>query len=172
MTRWRTILGLVVCSLAASVTPAVAQTQKDDLQSLRGLPGVGVTVRGLPDRSTDPAVLTTGEIQADVEAQLRQAGIRLLSQAELATIPSRPYIEINFGFVRTPADIHFYIVLITMRQSAVLTSGQTLSVRTFEDGASEWTAAADHRTRLRAAVKEEVSRFVNAWGIANRKQGV
>ncbi|PYQ96242.1 MAG: hypothetical protein DMF96_19235 [Acidobacteria bacterium] len=66
-------------------------------------------------------------------------------------------------------NIHFYIVLITMRQSAVLTSGQALSVRTFEDAASEWTVAADLGTRLRAAVKEEVSRFINAWGIANRK---
>ena len=169
MTRWATILGFVVWSLAAPATPAVAQTQNDDLQSLRGLPGVGVLVRGLPDRSTDLAVMTTGEIQADVEAQLRQAGIRPLSRAELATIPSRPYIQIDFGFVVTPADIHFYIVQITMRQSAVLTSGQALSVRTFEDAASEWTVAADRGTRLRAAVKEEVSRFINAWGIANRK---
>jgi len=123
----------------------------------------------VPDRSTDPAVATTGEIQADVEAQLRQAGIRLLSRAELATIPSRPYIEINFGFVHTPGDIHFYIVQVTMRQSAVRTSGQGLSVRTFEDAAAEWTEAADRGRRVRAAVKEEVSRFINAWGIANRK---
>ncbi|HEX9085814.1 MAG TPA: hypothetical protein VF836_13825, partial [Gemmatimonadaceae bacterium] len=100
MTQWTTILGLVVWSLAAPATPGVAQTQDDDLKSLRGLPDVGVLVLGLPDRSTDRAVATTGEIQADVEAQLRQAGIRLLSRAELATIPSRPYIELNFGFVR------------------------------------------------------------------------
>jgi hypothetical protein len=169
MTRWTAVLGLVVWSLAATAPPAVAQTQNDDLKSLRGLPGVGVLVLGLPDRSTDPAVATTGEIQADVEAQLRQAGIRVLSRAELATIPSRPYIEINFGFVVTPADIHFYIVQVTMRQSAVLASGQSLSVRTFEDATSEWTAAADHGRRVRAAVKEEVSRFINAWGIANRR---
>ena len=58
------------------------------------------------------------------------------------------------------------MVWITMRQSAVLTSGQALSVRTFEDATSEWTKAADLGTRLRAAVKEEVSRFINAWGIA------
>lgn len=56
-----------------------------------------------------------------------------------------------------------------MRQSAVLTSGQELSVRTFEDASAEWTQAADSGRRLRAAVKEEVSRFINAWGIANRK---
>jgi hypothetical protein len=159
----------VVWILAARATPAAAQTQNDDLKSLRGLPGVGVLVLGLPDRSTDPAVVTTGEIQADVEAQLRQAGIRLLSRAELATIPSRPYLEINLGFVRTPADIHFYIVQVTLRQSAVLTSGQGLSVRTFEDAAAEWTEAADRGKRVRATVKEEVSRFINAWGIANRK---
>jgi len=169
MSRWAAILGLVVCSVAASAPLAPAQTQKDDLASLRGLPGVGVQVLGLPGRSTDPAVMTTGEVQADVEAQLRQAGIRLLSPAELATTPSRPYIEINFGFVRTPGDIHFYIVQVTMRQSAVLTSGQVMSVRTFEDATAEWTSAADRPARLRAAVKEEVSRFVNAWGIANRK---
>jgi hypothetical protein len=171
MTRWTTILGLVVWSLAAPATSALAQTQNDDIQSLRGLPGVGILVRGLPGRSTDPAVMTTGDIQADVEAQLRQAGIRPLSPAELAKTPSRPYIQIDFSFVGTPADIHFYIVLITMRQSAVLASGQALSVRTFLDAAAEWTVAADRRTRLRAAVKDEVSRFVNAWGIANRKEG-
>jgi hypothetical protein len=133
---------------------------------------VGVVILGLPDRSTDPAVATTGEIQADVEAQLRQAGIRVLSRAELATIPSRPYIEINFAFVHAPAGGYFYIVQVAMRQSAVLASGQTLSVRTFEDAAAEWTTAADSERRVRAAVKEEVSRFINAWGIANRKGGL
>jgi hypothetical protein len=112
--------------------------------------------------------MTTGEIQADVEAQLREAGIRLLSRAELAAISSRPYIQIDFGFVHTPADIYFFVVRVTMRQSAVLTSGQALSVRTFEDAAAEWTVAADRQRRVRAAVKEEVSRFINAWGIANR----
>lgn len=170
MTRSTMVLGLVIWSLVACATPAVAQTQNDDIKSLRGLPGVGVLVLGLPDRSTtDPSIVTTGEIQTDVEAQLGQAGIRVLSRAELATIPSRPYIEINFGLVRTPADIYFYIVQVTMRQSAVLTSGQGVSVRTFEDAAAEWTEAADRGRRLRAAVKEEVSRFINAWGIANRK---
>ena len=169
MNRRTVVLGLVIWSLAAPAARAAAQTQNDDLKSLRGLPGVGVVVLGLPDRSTDPEVMTRGEIQAAVEAQVRQAGIRLLSQSELATIPSRPYIEINFGFVRTPGDIHFYIVQITMRQSATLASGQALSVRTFEDATAEWTPAADRGRRVRAAVKEEVSRFVNAWGIANRK---
>ena len=140
MTRWTTILGLVVWSLAAPATPAVAQTQNDDIQSLRGLPGVGVLVLGLPDRSTDRAVMTSGEIQAGVEAQLRQAGIRPLSREELSTIPSRPYIQIDFFFVHTPADIYFYIVQVTMRQSAVLASGQRLSVRTFWDATSEWTS--------------------------------
>jgi hypothetical protein len=124
---------------------------------------------GLPDRSTDPDVLTRSDISADVEAQLRQASIRVLSRAEVSTVPSRPYIEINFGFVRTPSDIYFNIVQITMRQSAVLKSGQELSVRTFESANSEWTDAAGRTGRLRAAVKEEVSRFINAWGIANRK---
>jgi len=168
MTRWTAILGFVAWSLGGPATRAVAQTQNDDLKSLRGLPGVGVVVAGLPDRSTDSTVATTGEIQSDVEAQLRQAGIRVLSRAELATIPSRPCIEINLSFVRKPADIDFYVVLITLRQSAVLKSGQELSVRTFEDGTSEWTLAADRLSRIRAAVKEEVSRFINAWGIANR----
>ena len=171
MTGWLPILALAIWSLAAPANPAVAQTQKDDLASLRGLPGVGVAILGLPARTTDTAVLTTRDIQADVEAQLRQAGIRLLSPAELAAIPSRPYVQIDFSFVSTPApsDIDFYIVQLTLRQSAVLTSGQPLSVRTFQDAMAEWTARADRGKRLRAAVKEEVSRFVNAWGIANRK---
>ena len=58
--------------------------------------------------------------------------------------------------------------LLALFKSAVLKSGQELSVRTFEDGTSEWTLAADRLSRIRAAVKEEVSRFINAWGIANR----
>jgi len=169
MTRWTVIVGFVVWSLGGPATLAVAQTTNDDLKSLRGLPGVGVVVAGLPDRSTDPAVTTTGGIQSEVEAQLRQAGIRVLNRVELATIPSRPYIEINLSFVHNPAGIDFYVVLITLRQSAVLKSGQELSVRTFEDGTSEWTVAADRDRRVRAAVKEEVSRFINAWGIANRQ---
>ena len=168
MTRWTTILGLAVWSLGGPATPVAAQTQNDDLKSLRGLPGVGIVVSGLPDRSTDPSVMTRGEILSDVEAQLRQAGIRVLSSTEMATIPSHPYIEINLGGVRHPSDIDFYIVLITLRQSAVLKSGQELSVRTFEDAASEWTPAADRMRRMRAAIKEEVSRFISAWGIANR----
>lgn len=172
MTRWTTILGLVVWSFAMPAPPALAQTQNDDIKSVRGLPGVGVVILGLPDRSTDPAVATTGEIQADVEAQLRQAGIRVLSRAEVATTPSRPYIEIKMAFVHAPADGYFYIVQLTMRQSAVLTSGQTLSVRTFEDAAAEWTKAADSERRVRAAIKEEVSRFINLWGVANRKEGL
>jgi hypothetical protein len=40
-----------------------------------------------------------------VEAQPRQAGIRVSSRAELTAIPSRPYVQIDFSFVRTPADV-------------------------------------------------------------------
>ena len=169
MTRSRVILGLAVMIVAGRATNVRAQTQDDDLKSLRGLPGVGVIVRGLPDRSTDPAVNTTEEIRKDVEGQLAQAGIRVLTRTEVETTPSRPSLQIDFGFVRAAGDVDFYIVRVAVRQWAVLGSGQALSVRTFEDGTAEWTKAADRKDRVRNAVKEEVSRFVNAWGIANRK---
>jgi hypothetical protein len=159
---------LVTCAVAASATAAVAQTESE-IQTLRGLPGVGVVVAGLPERSTTaPNLLTLGEVQAAVEAQLREARIRVLSRGEVATTPSRPFIQLDFGFLSARGDVRVYILQITLWQAAVLKSGRESPVRTYLSANAEWTKAADTDRRLREAVKQEVSRFINAWGIANR----
>jgi hypothetical protein len=165
MRRWIARGGMLAFALAAAATTASAQN--DEIKSFRGLPGVGVQVQGLTERSNDPAVMTTTAIQADLEAQLRQAGIRVLTRAEVAQFPSRPSLKIELGFLQTPTGISFYEVFISMNQWAVLSSGQGLSVRTWVDADSEWTAGTDRDRRVRDAIKEEVNRFINAWRLAN-----
>src|SRR2546425_12694340 len=65
--------------------------------TLRGLSGVGVIIENLPDPEVERAGLTRQQLQTDVELQLRQAGITVLTWEETPKTPGAPslYVRVN-----------------------------------------------------------------------------
>lgn len=159
------IATLAFCAFAVS---APANTQQDEaMKSIKGLPGVAIVIEGLPDRSSHPEVLGKDTVQADVEQQLGAAGIRILTPAEALQQPSRPSLVVNVASTRTRDGVYVNNILVSVQQSATLTSGQRLVVTTWMDGESGWEAAALHVERLRPLIRQAVERFVNLWKFVN-----
>ena len=164
MTHVRTILGCFLCAIAAA---APAYAQDDAMNSVKGLPGVALVIEGLPDRSQNPEVITKEMVQADVEAQLRAAGIRVLTPAEVLRHPSKPSLVVNVAATHVPGDTYASMVLVSVRQWATLNSGQGLIVTTWQDGGAGWATAATRVERERTLIGETVAHFVNLWKFVN-----
>jgi hypothetical protein len=166
MVRRTTMLGVLLLGAAAAAAPAV--DQNDAIMSAKGLAGVGLVIDGLPERSSNPAVLTQEAVTADAQEVLQRAGIRLLSAAEWKALPAQPHIQISIGGQHTPSDTYFDVVMVALRQRATLASGQNLAVDTWTDAATGRSDGTNHVERLQALAKEEVARFANLWRVANR----
>ena len=60
-------------------------------ETLRGLPGVAVVIEPLHP-TTERDGLTQHQLQTEVEQQLKNAGIRVLTQEEWKKTPGAPYL--------------------------------------------------------------------------------
>jgi len=90
-----TALIMALVSLATVARPAAAQLDsKNSRKTLGGLPGFFVAVEEM-DTSAARVGVTAASIQADVEAKLRAAGIKLYSQEDFKNILEVPQLYIN-----------------------------------------------------------------------------
>ena len=102
-------------------------------ETLRELTGVEVVVEQVrPDAEQDG--LSTGQLKTQVEAQLSQAGIRVLSSQERLTQPGHAYLYVSVNTVKIASN-YSYAIEISLNQTVRLTRHPTIA--TF---APTWTA--------------------------------
>ncbi len=143
-------------------------------RSLTGLKAVQVMVEDLhPDAERDGLHRTT--IQTDVELKLRQAGIKVLTEAESLASPGMPYLYINVGTLppETQRGLYAYSIAVRLQQNARLERDPRILVAS----AATWSAPVQFGTvgttnlqQLRGTVKDLVDQFINAWLSVNPKQ--
>jgi hypothetical protein len=171
MTRWSTWilagLGLVV------VTAGPARAQADNPMSratLRGLPGVEVTVESLAEE-VERDGLHEADIRADVAAALRLAGIRVLTEKDSAAIAAAPFLYVSVSIHRrSDIALYAYETHVEVHQAVTLASGAKAFAMTWDAVGEVGSVYASSIGDLRARLKEEVGQFVNAWRAVNPKR--
>jgi hypothetical protein len=102
-------------------SPSIAIDSQSNRATLKGLTGVGVLVEKLP-AELEKEGLHRDQIQKDVEAMLKKAGIKVYSREECSKIPGEPYlyINLNVNVAKTESDIYPYTIDIMLIQKVSL----------------------------------------------------
>jgi hypothetical protein len=160
-------LSLWLCGLT-SVT-ASAQTGANGIlfgegkrDTLRDLTGVEVVVESL-----DVDGLSSSFLKSEIEAQLDQAGIRVLRDKERLNQPGYPYLYVRLS-VLNAQPVHTYSLEISLNQTVTLTRYPSIS--TFAP--TWWVHAVGVMSpldvpTLRTTVHDYLVRFVQAYQAVN-----
>ena len=106
---------MIVIVVVALVAPAIGQGDPSADETLRGLTGVNVLVEDLPvEPAAEQVGLTPATLRADIETQLREAGIHVLTDDEWQAAPGRPWLFIRVRIIRRDAtSAYTYVIALT-----------------------------------------------------------
>jgi hypothetical protein len=133
--------------------------------TLRDLTGVEVVVESL-----DIDGLSGGLLKTDLEAQLEQAGIRVLRDKERLNQPGYPYLYIQLSLLHTDA-FHTYSLEISLNQTVTLTRYPSISVfaPTWHVHAVGAMTALDV-SMLKTTVHDYLGKFIQAYQAVNPQE--
>lgn len=167
--RTRTsVLALVV--LLGIATASQSQTPSPgERETLRRLPGLQVVIGGItPEAEQDG--LHKDAIQADVERQLRLAGITVLSKSAAAATSTAPYVYVSVGLLKsTDLDVYGWSLQVTVKQVVTLASEQRAVATTWSTGLVG-VSSIRFLSQLRSDIKELVDTLISDWIAANAKR--
>jgi hypothetical protein len=133
--------------------------------TLRDLTGVEVVVESL-----DVEGLSSSLLKSEIEAQIDQAGIRVLKDKERLHQPGYPYLYVRLSLVHA-APVHTYSLEISLNQTVTLTRSPSIS--TFAP--TWWVHAVGVMSpldvsALRTTVHDYLGRFVQAYQAVNPQE--
>ena len=134
--------------------------------TLRGWPGVFVAVETVAP-AVERAGLTTHQLHTDVEGQLQQAGIRLLTQAEWPMVLGQPMVYVHLHVFLPPHGQAAYHISTEFYQRASLDAQASSAL------VATWTTAylgvvdVEALPTLREHVRAYVDQFISAYYSVN-----
>ena len=161
---------MIVIVVVALVAPAIGQGDPSADETLRGLTGVNVLVEDLPvEPAAEQVGLTPATLRSDIETQLREAGIHVLTDDEWQAAPGRPWLFIRVRIIRPDAtSAYTYVIALELMQRTMLTREPSL-----ETDAMTWTTGAigtgggPTLTMVRERLHAEVDTFIRAYRAVN-----
>ncbi len=149
--------------------PAAALDTPNERVTLAGLTGVHVVVNET-SAEAEREGLTRVSLQGEVEGQLRQAGLRVLTATEALASVGRPTLELRVNLFSGEApQLYVWSVDLALRQHIRLTRD-----RTVESYAITWSqtrqvgvVGAGRLSVVRDAVRAKVKEFITAWQTVN-----
>ena len=164
------ILMLVGLSLLLTVAEAHPTGGSHTLKGLRG-------VEVVAEMSETSATLLQkdgvgeSQLQTRVEAKLRQAGIRVLTQEEGDKAPASPYLYLNINSTQMQGKPLFASVAIALelQERVVLQRGKKTAFAATWSTATVGTVPADDVRSIYDRVGDLVDEFVNDYLAANPK---
>jgi hypothetical protein len=161
----RVLLGLAVLwgMIGLSGVRSWALDSDGTRATLRGVEGVHVVVEDVrPD--VERAGLTAQQLQTDVELQLRQAGIPLVTSAERVHVPGQPFLAVAVHVVpRADGLLAAYAITVEVYQVASLeTAAVKATVSTWSVGKTG-SIGLPLLDTLRDSVKDSVEHFIDAY---------
>jgi hypothetical protein len=158
--------------IAAFASPVLALDSEPNRQTLRGLQGVKVLIEDL-GADIERLGLIKSELQTDVEAKLRKAGIKVLTQEECLKTPGEPYLylNININTGKLGDEKYSYSIDIGVIQNVLLQRDprmKSYSVTWSTGGVG--TIEKECVGRLEESVDGLVKIFVNAFFSVNPKK--
>ena len=171
--RAMTTLSPAALVVTVLVNPGLAQEAPTTAATLRGLTGVDVIVEELPaEPEVEEARLGSFAVQEDIESQLREGGIRVLSDEEWQAAPGRPWLFVRVQMLRPQAARLAFVYVISLdlmpqvglaRDPGIYAVGMTW--RTGEIG----TVSAINVSRVRDSLRTHVDAFINAYWAVNAR---
>jgi len=147
------------------------------LESLHGLEGVEVLVEELK-AELENFNLAMVQIQSDVEAKLRIAGIKVLSKEENEKIQPlrRPYLYIRINSYKAPwkKEVMAFNIEFALKQQVMIHGKQALSEKAFY--APTWYMGVvgivgwKNIGEIRDSVNHLADKFIRAYSSANLRQ--
>ena len=153
--------------LAASA--ATAGDDEFSRPSLKGLKGVYVLVEPL-EAEVERDGLNQTSIQTDVELRLRQAGIKVLTEAERLAAPGTPFLYVLVN--AKSGSPYAFSINVELCQDVRLDRDPSMQI----SGATTWSVTAvgtvgrNNLRDIRDMVKDYVDRFINAYLSVNPKK--
>jgi hypothetical protein len=153
------------------VGPSWGVNGKANQATLRGLKGIGVVVERLPPE-IEGGGLSIDQIQKDVEAKLRAAGIKVLTKEECARTPGEPnlYINLNVNIAKTESEIYPYSLdLLFIQKVSLLRDQKIMSYGVTWSTAGVGSITKTMVSQLRESVREILDIFIKAYRAENPK---
>jgi hypothetical protein len=155
----------VVFSLVKLVSTPLALDNVYTRLSLSNLPGVGVLVESVSAEMKREG-LTQSQIASDVESELQEAGIRVLTRESGRWVPGTPYLYVNINAFKSKEYV--YSIQIEFHQDVFLKRNPEIKV-----DASTWSkryvSAAPNFKMIRGNIKDMVAIFINAFLSVNSR---
>ena len=104
-------------------THASAHMPPKAKETLRGLPGVAVVIEPLHP-TTERDGLTQHQLLTEVEQQLKNAGIRVLTQEKWRKTPGAPYLYVNVAALKKSYGLYAYAIEVCLNQLVMLIRDQ------------------------------------------------
>jgi len=171
--RWSSIKKPSVMALAfmlVHVSPALSDSPRERA-TLAGLTGVGVVVEAMdPDAEKDG--LTTSTLRTEVELKLRQAGIRVLTEAERAVAPGSPFLYLRVATMKSDGvGVYIYNITLELVQEVRLTRNPAITMLATTWRVGGFLGIIQHRnlSQVRESVRDVMDQFLNAYLAANPK---
>jgi hypothetical protein len=139
---------------------------KEEIESLRGLQGVRVTVEDI-DPEAERDGLTKSQIQRVVESELRKAGIKVLTEEEWFSIPSSAILSVNVNTDKSPES--FNISLELVQRVALFRNPYFARLAPTWNTGSVGTVGASNLRNIYDSVKDMVDIFINDYLSVNPK---
>ena len=152
------------------------EKEKDALEdfgkhsSLYGLPGVYVLVEGLNvDMEKDG--LTKDQLRKDVESQLRNAGIMILTREEKFKTAGNPQLYVNINLLKSSSPFAYaYSVEVNLEQEVALVRKPNMrTVATTWSQGSVGIVGISNLKAIRETVRSRVDHFIHDYFVANSK---
>ena len=141
-----------------------------EIETLRGLEGIGVIVENLREDAGRER-LTTTQVQTDVKLRLRKAGIRVLTEEQRLKTPGRPYLYVNVNARKVEQMDHYvYSIRVALRQIVSLERDPSITTvgETWDQGYLGITTTDEMPKDIRDDVGDFVDMmFINDYLTAN-----
>jgi len=167
------VLIMAAVWLATFASPGAAQLDsQSSRKTLGGLPGFYVAVEDM-DTAAARVGVSASVIQADVEAKLRSAGIKLYTQDDFKNVLEVPQLYININELAlhgAQAGLFTYNASAEVRQAIKLSCDPTITSTsvTWRAPATVGTVGSDNfYTAVRDVVRQQVDLLITAYQAAN-----
>jgi hypothetical protein len=158
--------------LMALASPVSAADIQFERKTLAGLTEVGVIVEQI-DPAMEKAGLKRFLLQTDVELRLRQAGIRVLTTAELEA-PGSAFLLLSVGGTasRQLPKVFALCIRLALAQGVMLIRRPSVTSvgSTWYMDAQAVSVDTDYVPAVRESVRDMVDQFINAYLAANPKR--
>ena len=159
----KSILSRICLSLAILFTTLPAAGQNS---TLRALPGVWVNLEITPTLVRDG--LAHNQIKSDIESQLQEAGVRLLTEKECHSTIGQPKLLVRVRGTKVQENWNFYSFAINLYLIQDVYLARTDNSNSYQ--ASTWydtIAAHGYIGDIRTRIKEVIGSFSNDFQTVN-----